>query len=540
MSSRVNAFSAFWVSALALLAAAAPPARGDSPLQDLLRLREGRSARATSTQRLPDGRPNPMGNGDNVRVPPGATQVLADLRGPGVVTHIWMTFLGPEPHPWAKEGAAHHGEMVLRMYWDGSEAPDVEAPVGDFFACGFGMRREVRSEPVQVENGASYNCFWPMPFRESARIEIENQSEKPIALLYWNIDWVKRDTLPQDTPSFHAQYRREFPVEKGRDYLVFEGEGRGHYVGTVLSVRSRSPGWFGEGDEKIYVDEDLAGKAPLPSIWGTGTEDYFLCAWGLRECSFPYFGVPYTDGGHVLGGKTLAYRWHLADPIVFQERIRVTIEHFGWISVDENPDHRSTSWNEREDDYASVAFWYQIGRPKRFAEIPPAAGRALPEIDRVVRGSDWTGDPHHGTGPAVVQSGALWTGGAQMLYQPPFGEDAWVEIPFEIEKREPCRLVLRLTTSYDFGIYDVFLDGVRLGASLDLYSAQTDAKEFPILDFWPDAGSHTLRMVCVGKNPLSEGFWLGFDSLRLRERRPRVAEYGFDRDRDWREDPVLY
>jgi len=506
-----------------------------SPLDGLLRLREGRSRRVSSTAKLPDGRPDPNSNADNVRVPPGKTHVLADLKGPGVITHIWMTFLGPEPHPWAKGGAASHKEMVLRIFWDGRTEPGVEAPVGDFFACGFGQRMTVKSMPVAVENGASYNCFWPMPFAKSARIEIENDGEKEIALLYYNIDWLEKPALPPDTPYFHAQYRQEYPLkEGGGDYLIFEGEGRGHYVGTVLCVRSRSPGWFGEGDEKIAVDDDTE-----PSIWGTGTEDYLLCAWGLRKCSFPYFGVPYTDGGRVLGGRTCAYRWHLADPLVFQKRLRVAIERMGWIAIDENPDHKSMSWNERQDDYSSVAFWYQVGEPKRFATVPPCAERRLPEIDTIVRGSGFTASRYHGAGDAVVQKGRYWTDYAQMLYKPPSEEDAWVEIPFEVTRRQPMRLVLKLTTSYDFGIYEAWLDGVKL-RSLDLYSPEIEVHEFPLLDFWPEQGEHTLKLVCVGKRDVSTGHWLGLDSLRLRERRPRVEKYGWDKDKDWRKKPIRY
>ena len=523
---------------------------GASSLDDLLRLRDGRSRRVSSTAKLPDGRPDPNSNADNVTVPPGKTHVLADLKGPGIVTHIWMTFLGPEPHPWAPNGAANHKEMVLRIFWDGRKEPGVEAPVGDFFAAAFGQRMAVNSLPVAVEGGASYNCFWPMPFAKSARIEIENDGDKDVALLYYNVDWLQKESLPPATPYFHAQYRQDYPLkEGGGDYLIFEGEGRGHYVGTVLGVRSRSPGWFGEGDEKIAIDDDTE-----PTVWGTGTEDYFLCAWGLRACSFPYFGVPYTDGGHVLGGKTCAYRWHLADPIVFQKRIRVAIERMGWISVDENPKHESTSWNERQDDYSSVAFWYQVGEPKRFAKVPSCAERRLPEIDLVVHGKDFADNlprvlnprevkqaaPYHGAGAAIVQKGEQWTDHAQMLYQPPSQADAWVEIPFEVKRREPRRLVLKLTTSYDFGTYDVYLDGAKLGQSLDLYSPDIQVREFPLLDFWPDAGPHKLRMVCVGKRDASTGHWLGFDSLRLRERRPRVERYGWDKEADWRKKPVLY
>jgi hypothetical protein len=235
-----------------------------------------------------------------------------------------MTFLGPEPQDWARSGSANHQEMLLRIYWDGSDRPGVEAPVGDFFANCFGRRSSVVSLPVIVEDADSYNCFWHMPFRKSARVEIVNQSDKPINLLYYNIDWIKRDSLPKDTPYFYAQYRQEYPAESGKDYVVLDTKGRGHYVGTVLAVRTRSPAWFGEGDEKIYLEGE-----EKPSLWGTGTEDYFLSAWGLQKTSTPYFGVPYFDQWGIVGGHTSAYRWHLSDPIVFQKGIKVTFEHLG-------------------------------------------------------------------------------------------------------------------------------------------------------------------------------------------------------------------
>ena len=195
-----------------------------------------------------------------------------------------------------------------------------------------------------------------MPFRKSARIEIVNQSDKPISLLYYNIDWIKLDRLPEDTPYFYAQYRQEYPVEQGQGLPAPRDEGQGPLRRHGPGVRMRSPAWFGEGDEKIYID----GEAKA-SIWGTGTEDYFLSAWGLKRSSTPYFGVPVLRLPGTIGGHISAYRWHVHDPIVFQTGIKVTIEHLGWMSADENPEYKATSWNEREDDYASVAFWYQTG-----------------------------------------------------------------------------------------------------------------------------------------------------------------------------------
>lgn len=515
-------------------------------LDGLAKPQQGRSRRVTSTFRQgPDGKyfaeAQPKGdleersNYDNFRIAPGDTHVVMDVQGPGEIRHMWFTFLGPEPQAWAKDGSANHQEMLLRIYWDGREKPGVEAPLGDFFANCFGKRSEVISLPVVVEDADSYNCYWRMPFRKSARVEIVNQSAKLISLLYYNIDWVELDDLPADTPYFHAQYRQEYPAVSGRDYVVLDTKGKGHYVGTVLAVRTRSPSWFGEGDEKIYVDQEEG-----PSIWGTGTEDYFLSAWGLKETSTPYFGVPYFDQWGIVGGHTSAYRWHVEDPIVFNTGLKVTFEHFGWISPDENPENRSTSWNERQDDYSSVAFWYQTGEPTFEARAPAAAERRLPDIERlVVFARDFADAAYHGTGPARPQQLDVHDG-PQLLYQPESAENAWLEIPLIIEKKEPLRLLLNATRSYDFGRYKASLNGVPLGGPLDFYDSEITEHEFHLLDFWPEPGDYTLRLECVGRNPASSGWYLGLESVRLRERRPRVTEYGFDRDKDWREERTLY
>jgi hypothetical protein len=510
-------------------------------MAELVRPHDGRSMRATSTHKIgPDGKPDPNGvpdpnsNRDNSRVQPGQKKILMDVKGPGVITHIWMTFLGPEPHPWAKNGSANHQEMLLRMYWDGNERPAVETPVGDFFANSFGKRSEVISLPVAVEDADSYNCFWHMPFRKSARIEVLNQSEKPISLLYYNIDWIKKEHISDDTPYFYAQYRQEYPVENGKDYVLLDTKGKGHYVGTVLSVRTRSPSWFGEGDEKIYIDGEQNA-----SIWGTGTEDYFLSAWGLKTTSTPYFGVPYFDQWGIVGGHTSAYRWHLTDPIVFNTGIKVTFEHYGWMSPDENPKYESNSWNEREDDYSSVAFWYQTGEPTFEARAPHARQRKLPNLDRIIAAREYTADDYHGMGETVAQNLDIYPD-SHLFYKPQGQEDAWLEIPFEIEKKEPQRLLLVMTRSYDYGKYQAYLNGIKLGGVIDLYSSDISTREYHLLDFWPEPGEYKLRLECVGKNPNSSGHYLGIESVRLRQRRPRVSQYHHDIDKDWRKKPILY
>ena len=532
-----------FILSLALIVFAGTHVHADNLLGDLARKQDGRSMRASSTFRRgadgkydpkadPEGDAEERSNSDNFRVAPGATHVVMDVKGPGAITHMWFTFLGPEPQQWAPNGSANHQEMLLRIYWDGSPRPAVEAPLGDFFANAFGKRSEVISLPVMVEDGDSYNCFWNMPFRKSARVEIVNQSEKPINLLYYNIDWIKKDHVSRDTPYFYAQYRQEYPVTPGQDYLILDTKGRGHYVGTVLSVRTRSPAWFGEGDEKIYINGE-----EKPSIWGTGTEDYFLSAWGLKRTSTPYSGVPYFDQWGIVGGHTSAYRWHLNDPIVFKKGIRVTLEHWGWIAPDENKDYKSMSWNERQDDYSSVAFWYQTGEPTFTARAPSGPERRLPSLERVTAYA--RDGERHGEGGVTRQRLDLYDG-PQLLYMPKSQDGAWLEIPFQVRKKEPLRLLLNVTKSYDFGRYQAYLDGVKLGGVIDLYSADVANTEVHLLDFWPEPGEHTLRLECVGKSPQSTGYYLGIESVRLRERRPRVTEMAHDRDKDWKTKPLLY
>ncbi|HLA85873.1 MAG TPA: glycoside hydrolase family 172 protein [Thermoguttaceae bacterium] len=551
MSRHTTFRSAFAFSAIVifLILLAADAVLAQTLLENLTRPIDGRSMRATSAfRRGADGKydakanlygrhGDEMSNEDCFWIKPGETWVALDAKGPGMITHMWFTFFPPEPHEWAPMGTATNQDMLLRIYWDDEKKPGVEAPVGDFFCNAFSERYEVRSLPVAVGESGSYNCFWNMPFRKAARIEVVNQGDKPINLLYYNIDWIKKDSLPADTPYFYAQYRQEYPVENGKDYVILDTEGKGHFVGTLLSVRTRSPNWFGEGDEKIYIDGESK-----PSIWGTGTEDYFLQAWGLRKDMTPFFGTAFYDQYYrLIGSRISSYRWHLADPIAFQKSIKVSIEHYGWISEDENPDYKKINWNEREDDFSSVAYWYQTGIPTFTARAPGAKERHLPNIERViVLAKDISAAEHHGPGEAVEQSLPKLYDHPQLVYKPAAaGKDAWVEIPFEVERKEPLRLIVAGTTSPDGGRYQAELDGTPIGQPLDFYAAEVAKREFPLLDLWPEAGRHTLRLVCIGRNKMSDGASLNIESVRLRDRRPRVEKYGHDKDKDWRKNPKL-
>jgi hypothetical protein len=488
-------------------------------LSGLLQVRPGRSRAVTSAD------PDPASNADRITyVAPGETKVLADIRGPAVIRHIWLTFNEARPNWLEAGGSARPDEIVLRMYWDDSPEPAVEAPLGDFFAAGFGLRREINSVPVQVEGGDGYNCYWPMLFRRRGLLTITNESDKNVRSFYYHIDYTDEKKLPEKPAYFCAQYRNEFPETPGRDYLILDAEGEGHYVGTVLSARSRSPLWFGEGDAKFYVDGELR-----PTIQGTGTEDYFLMAWGLDEALYPYFGCTYMSTGFDdLGAKYTLYRWHIADPVRFTKSLRFEIEHKGWMSADETESGKVEGHVEREDDLATVAFWYQVGQPERFAKIPPLAERIFPNLDIVIEGKTMLSTAKYSAGVAELQKGYDWTGEGQILFKP-VSDEGFLEVEFNVEKEEYHGLMLRLTHADDCGVYRIFLDGQRArrfdgGASgqevgdVDLYASALRVLDFYVGSFKLAAGKHTLRLECVGRNPLSKGNFLGLDSVRLRER----------------------
>ncbi len=182
-----------------------------------------------SAQRASSANPDLHSNGDARSIAPGETLVLAEMDGPGMITHIWTTVGSIDPF--------YPQSLVLRMYWDGLERPSVEAPLGDFFGVGNGAHANFTSLPVATSSrGRSRNCFWQMPFAKSAKITVTNEStEYKTDSFYYYVDWRKYEALPVDSAYFHAQYRQAMPATPG-DYTILETEGRGHYVGTVYSV----------------------------------------------------------------------------------------------------------------------------------------------------------------------------------------------------------------------------------------------------------------------------------------------------------------
>jgi hypothetical protein len=313
------------------------------------------------------------GNADARKIEPGETLTVMDVNGPGEITHIWFTIAGGGPN--------HLKALVLRAYWDGEQTPSVETPVGDFFGLNLGEYHEYTAAPLAVGSIKALNCFFPMPFRQHARLTVTNEGSDRVDAYYFNIDW-RGGPIDPNALYFHAQYRQAAPNHGWTDdwrfnwdqnvndkknlsgegnYVFLEASGRGQFVGVTLSVLQNQDGWWGEGDDMIFVDGE-----PRPSINGTGSEDYFLGAWdfGGKAFAYPLYGAPVV-GEEVAGGRSSVYRFHLDSPIPFTKSVRVTIEH----------GHA----NHRSDNYFSVAYWYQAEPHATFPALPPLAQR-IPRI----------------------------------------------------------------------------------------------------------------------------------------------------------------
>jgi hypothetical protein len=371
---------------------------------------------------------------------------------------------------------------------------------------GHGVDKPFTSIPIRVtSNGRGRNCYWPMPFKKKARITVTNDSHKRCDNFYYYVDWQKHPSLPDDTPYFHAMYRQEFPCVMGRNYLIADIEGRGHYVGTIQSFVLVSPGWYGEGDDFFFIDGEKS-----PSLRGTGTEDYFCDGWGFIEQSGPFYGTPLYEG-YDTGDRGTAYRFHLPDPVTFKKSLRVEIEHKGSQSF---PDGKGSGFIERDDLMSSVAFWYQTEPHKPWPALPPGAERLHFRDRTVLKGHELVANAKHSDHPIEVQSFSGATDGKQLFFKPA-NNKGWVEVSFEVAEDQPGELFAGMVHSWDYGNYRVLLDGKKI-AELDLY----DSIARPAVDALGKqqltAGTHTLRFECAGKAEKSSGYFLGFDSLIIR------------------------
>ncbi|NLG99984.1 MAG: DUF2961 domain-containing protein [Chloroflexi bacterium] len=292
----------------------------------------------------------------------GKTTTLAEIAGPGRIQTMWFTgCLGRD--------------FILRIYWDGQTTPSVQTPLSDFFGCGWhgGLSKvqpafaPINSAMIAVNPAHGLNSFWPMPFREHCKITLENRGEKD-SVLYYQINYELCE-IPENAAYFHAQWRRTNPVPAGEEYVILDNvRGRGHYAGVMLHVGINGQNlWWGEGEIKFFIDGDT-----FPTICGTGTEDYFGGAYGWEvngqytPYSTLYMGVHQIHeprGGEDVQQRFAMYRWHIPDPVRFEQDLKVTLQDLGWR-------RNGRTYLCRSDDFSSVAFWYQTLPTVEFPPLP--------------------------------------------------------------------------------------------------------------------------------------------------------------------------
>ncbi|HVC46685.1 MAG TPA: glycoside hydrolase family 172 protein [Terracidiphilus sp.] len=372
LSAGLSAGAALGLSAAPTAASAAEPDPLAPVAPDALfapaRLRTTKPRRSSSWDRT-------GGNGDSVPVDPGKSATILDVTASGVVTHLWFTINSRDP--------MHLKNLVLRAWWDGEATPSIEVPIGDFFGLGLGDYFTYQSALTAVAPIKALNAYFKMPFATSARLTVENQGSIRTDNLYFAVDYVALPSLPSDLGRFHAQYRQAAPCHgwtndwthnwdspvgdrknlSGKDNYVFlEATGRGHFLGVTQAVLQNQEGWFGEGDDMIFLDGDA-----LPTINGTGTEDYYNGAWdfGGLPFAYPHNGAPFIVDPERIGGRYCLYRWHTESPIAFEKSIRVTMEH----------GHA----NHRSDNFYTTAYWYQTEPHAAFPALPSIADR-IPRV----------------------------------------------------------------------------------------------------------------------------------------------------------------
>ena len=333
-------------------------------LLDIARIRDGRKLRFSSFDTT--GR-----NSDWWTIPAGRSRVLADIRGPGLITHLWMT------------QAKHYRSCLLSITYDNAPRPSVLVPLGDFFCQGHEIVNSFQSllftastnRNNQFNSGCALNCYAPMPFRKRAVVELLNESGEDHAQ-YFYVDYEKLPAPLEGAGYFHAEFRRANPFggwgheitvntpqadipNKERDawknnYVILQTRGRGHYIGCNLSIANFQGTWWGEGDDMIWVD----GYKWPPDLHGTGSEDYLNQAWGMQPNAF------LRNGSSIYEQNTRSYQtsyiFHLENPVRFRKEIKVTIEH----------GHA----NHLANEVSSVAYWY-AEEPTAAAAPPPVAKR---------------------------------------------------------------------------------------------------------------------------------------------------------------------
>lgn len=304
----------------------------------------------------------------------GESKVLAEVSGQsGMVRRIWTTINDRSPK--MLRG------IKIEMYWDGSDKPAVAAPIGDFYGHGLGRMATFQNALFSSPEGRSFNCRIPMPFKTGMKIVVTNETDKDLRMFFYDVNYTIGDEHPDDVLYFHAHFRRENPTTIKKDYeLLPKVAGKGRYLGALVGVKPNTEkygkSWWGEGEVKVYLD----GDTKLPTLCGTGTEDYIGTGWGQGQYAQTYQGCSIADSKAF---EYVFYRLHIPDPVYFHQDARVTIQQIGYFGKDHHEifkkqgiplragpgekvldlEKQPGGLFERQDDWSSCAYFY-LDSPK--------------------------------------------------------------------------------------------------------------------------------------------------------------------------------
>ncbi|MCX5646764.1 MAG: DUF2961 domain-containing protein [Phycisphaerae bacterium] len=438
-------------------------------------------------------------------VAPGSAATVETLEGQRAITHLFVSVLDLPKSP---EDYDVLRELVLCIYWDGESQPSVWAPLGDFFGTAPGVNK-YKSLPLGMRNDGFY-CHWYMPFAKGARIELRNEGDKErkvnFGIFHASI------TQPIETLGrFHAKWHRdaflpEDPVRRKIDWTMLKTQGRGRFCGVMLHVWNPRGGWWGEGDEKFFVDGEK-----FPSTIGTGSEDYFGYAW----CNPTLFANCYHDQtiSNNNKGHVSVNRWHITDNIPFEKSFEAAIEKY-------YPNSKPTL-------YAATVYWYQAAGQKDPYEPVPVGERTgywgSVEVANKVKGAlegeelkilrKTAGNP---APQDMAGYGPDWSNESQLWWTDGKPGDT-LDLCMPVEKPGAYQLTMQLTKAVDYGIVQLSLDDKKLGGPIDLYHNGVVATG--VLDMGThelSKGQHVLKVEIIGANEKAvKSYMFGLDYLKL-------------------------
>ncbi len=439
-------------------------------------------------------------NNDRISIPSGKTVTILNAQGPGVITRVWFSLDSKDP------GMLR--QILLRIYWDDEDDPSINVPFGDFFGCGFGYKPY--TTPYLSMTSGGYTCFFPMPFEESAKIEIVNESGQEVYGFYYQIDYQKIEGyLSRDIGYLHAYWHRVIRTDYDSNYTILKTEGTGHIVGLNLNIQSYDGSFaYLEGNEKIYIDGEKN-----PSIQGTGTVDYFSGGWYFNNGEFagPYNGLILKDDSL---GRIAAYRFHITDPIPFKKSINFSIEH--------------GQKNTEIADYSSTVYWYQTEPHKKMQPILKAGLRIPLRVvtpNRILEAEKLKFNLGKIKSKIMDMTdyGPEWSGSKQLLIEAQEKDS----FSLNIQNLQDISYTVNLyyTKGPNYGNVGIWVGDKKVGEIDGYYPTIHPGGKISIPDLSNPYNRVILDFMIEGKNESSAGYYAGLDGISLEPKRIWIPDW---------------